>query len=54
MHDSDNSTKYAVSGVIKKIKGATPLNLQKKFDWLKKVYWKEGVLCGLPDILFQR
>ena len=36
--------KYAVSDVIKKIKGITSLNLRKKFDWLKKVYWKEGVV----------
>ena len=36
--------KYAVSDVIKKIKGVTSINLRKKFDWLKKVYWKEGVV----------
>ncbi len=36
--------KYAVSDVIKKIKGVTSVNLRKKFDWLKKVYWKEGVV----------
>ncbi len=36
--------KYAVSDVIKKLKGATSYNLRKKFDWLKKVYWKEGVV----------
>lgn len=34
--------KYAVSDVIKKLKGTTSINLRKKFDWLKKVYWKEG------------
>jgi len=36
--------KYAVSDVIKKIKGVTSLKLRKKLDWLKKVYWKEGVV----------
>ena len=36
--------KYSVSDVIKRIKGVTSLKLQKKFDWLKKVYWKEGVV----------
>jgi len=36
--------KYAVSDVIKQIKGVTALSLRKKFDWLKKVYWKEGVI----------
>jgi len=36
--------KYAVSDVIKKIKGVTSINLRKKFDWLKKVYWEEGVV----------
>ena len=34
--------KYAVSDVIKKIKGVTSVNLRKKFDWLKKVYWSDG------------
>ena len=36
--------KYAVSDVVKKIKGVTSKNLRKKLDWLKKVYWKEGVV----------
>ena len=36
--------KYAVSDVIKQIKGVTSVNLRKKLDWLKKVYWKEGVV----------
>jgi len=36
--------KYSVSDVIKRIKGVTSLKLRKKFDWLKKVYWKEGVV----------
>ncbi len=36
--------KYAVSDVIKKIKRVNSLNLRKKFDWLKKVYWKEEVV----------
>jgi len=36
--------KYAVSDVIKRIKGVTSNKLRKKLDWLKKVYWKEGVV----------
>ena len=36
--------KYAVSDVIKQIKEVMSINLRKKFDWLKKVYWKEGVV----------
>jgi len=36
--------KYAVCDVIKQIKGVTSVNLRKKFEWLKKVYWKEGII----------
>ena len=36
--------KYAISDVTKQIKGVKALSLRKKFDWLKKVYWKEGVV----------
>jgi putative transposase len=36
--------KYAVSDVIKKIKGVTSKKLREKLDWLKKVYWKESVV----------
>ena len=36
--------KYSVSNVIGRIKGQTASMLRKKFDWLKKVYWKENVV----------
>ena len=36
--------RYAVSDVIKKLKGVTAKRLREKMDWLKKVYWKEGVV----------
>ena len=36
--------KYAVSDVIKRLKGVTAKRLREKMDWLKKVYWKEGVV----------
>ncbi len=36
--------KYAVSDVIGLVKGITASHLRKKFDWLKKVYWKENVV----------
>src|SRR3989338_6253655 len=36
--------KYAVSDVIKRLKGVTAKKLREKMDWLKKVYWKEGVV----------
>ena len=36
--------RYAVAEVVKQIKGVTAKELRKKFDWLKKVYWKEGVV----------
>jgi putative transposase len=36
--------KYAVSAVIGRIKQFTASQLRKKFDWLKKVYWKEEVV----------
>ena len=36
--------KYAVSDVIKRLKGVTAKRLREKLDWLKKVYWKEGVV----------
>ena len=36
--------KYSVSDVIGRIKGMTSSNLRKKFNWLKKVYWKENVV----------
>ena len=36
--------KYAVSDVIKQIKGVTARRLRQKFEWLHKVYWREGVV----------
>ena len=36
--------KYAVSDVVGRIKGITSSQLRKKFDWLKKVYWKENIV----------
>ena len=36
--------KYAVSVVVGKIKGMTSGELRKKFEWLKKRYWKENVV----------
>ena len=36
--------KYAVSDVVKRIKGVTAKKLREKLEWLKKVYWKEGVV----------
>ena len=36
--------KYAVSDVIKRLKGVTAKKLREKMNWLKKVYWKEGVV----------
>ena len=36
--------KYAVSDVVGKIKGITASRLRKKFEWLKKVYWKENIV----------
>lgn len=36
--------KYAVSDVVGRIKGKTSSQLRKKFDWLKKVYWKENIV----------
>lgn len=36
--------KYAVSDVVGRLKGMTARDLRKKFDWLKKVYWKENIV----------
>ncbi len=36
--------KYAVSDVVGQLKGVTTSHLRKKFDWLKKVYWKENIV----------
>ena len=36
--------KYAVSDVIAQIKMRTSSELRKKFDWLKRRYWRENVV----------
>ena len=36
--------KYAVSDIVGRMKGITARHLRKKFDWLKKVYWKENIV----------
>ena len=36
--------KYSVSEVVGRLKGQTSSKLRKKFDWLKKVYWKENLV----------
>ena len=36
--------KYAVSSVVGRIKGQSSSMMRKKFDWLKKVYWKENIV----------
>jgi putative transposase len=36
--------KYAVSAVIGRMKQFTASELRKRLTWLKKVYWREGVL----------
>jgi putative transposase len=36
--------KYAVSDVIGRVKGMTSSDLRRKFNWLKKVYWKENIV----------
>lgn len=36
--------KYAVSDVIGRLKSQTAKQLRIKFDWLKKVYWKENIV----------
>jgi len=36
--------RYAVSDVVGRIIGVTGKYLSKKFNWLKKVYWKENIV----------
>ena len=36
--------RYAVSDVVGRLKRETASLLRKKFDWLRRVYWKENVL----------
>ena len=36
--------RYAVSDVVGRLKKETASLLRKKFDWLRRVYWRENVL----------
>ena len=36
--------KYSVSDVVGRMKGLTSSRLRKKFNWLRKVYWKENIV----------
>jgi len=36
--------RYAVSDVVRRIKGMTASRLRKMFSWLLKVYWKENIV----------
>src|SRR5512139_1801410 len=36
--------KYPVSDAVGRMKGVTSKYLRKKFNWLKKVYWKEDIV----------
>ena len=36
--------KYSGSDVVAQLKSQSASLLRKKFDWLKKVYWKEEVM----------
>ena len=36
--------KYAVSAVVGRLKCQSASELRKKFPWMSKVYWKEGLL----------
>ena len=36
--------RYAVSDVVGRLKKETASLLRKKFDWLRRVYWREHVL----------
>ena len=36
--------RYSVSDVIGRMKGMTSSDLRRKFNWLKKVYWKENIV----------
>ena len=36
--------RYSVSEVLGRLKGQSARMLRKKFDWLKKVYWKENIV----------
>lgn len=32
--------KYSVSGIVGKIKANTAREIRKRFDWIKKIYWR--------------
>ena len=36
--------KYSIADVIGQLKSQSASMLRRKFDWLKKVYWKENVV----------
>ena len=36
--------KYAVSSVVGRMKGITAIRLRKRYEWLKRPYWKENVV----------
>ena len=36
--------KYSIAEVMSRLKSQSTSELRKKFDWLKKVYWKEIVV----------
>ena len=36
--------KHKASGVVARLKSQTASKLRKKFNWIKKVYWKENVV----------
>ena len=36
--------KYAVSEVVGMMKGQTSSQLRKRYEWLKRVYWKENIM----------
>ena len=36
--------KYSIAGVMGSLKSQSAAALRKKFDWLKKVYWKENIV----------
>ena len=40
--------KYAGSDVVQRIKGVTARRLRLKFEWLKKVYWREKGVVWSP------
>lgn len=36
--------KYSISNVMGELKSKSAARLRKRFDWLKKVYWKENIV----------